>query len=300
MKTVAEAGSPSTKVPLSRRLRAFLSRPPRAKYAAIALRVQSVFPAVPFPIRLPFGGWWLARGSALDSELLLGSFERAELAFVEKFVQPGMVFLDVGAHHGLYTLLASRKVGPAGKVIAFEPSPRERKRLKEHLRLNACRNVTTEDFALSDLSRTADLYLVDGSQDWCNSLRPPRLTEKTHAVSVRTVCLDEYLSRHSVSSVDFVKLDVEGAELSVLLGAKRLLASASRPVFLVEVQDIRTGPWGYRAREIVSLLIQNNYLWYSLTGDGLLLPARLDVENFDANLVAIPAERDKIVAHLLG
>src|SRR5258705_12643705 len=85
--------------------------------------------------------------------------------------------------------------------------------------------------------------------------------------------LDDVLWRLKVDVVDFIKLDVEGAELSVLEGAGRLLQGPSRPVILTEVQDIRTRAWGYRAREIVDLLLGKTYCWYSLKADGSLQPA---------------------------
>src|SRR5277367_1587873 len=57
-----------------------------------------------------------------------------DLRFLWKFLQPGMTFLDVGAHHGLYSIMAAKKLGRDGRVIAFEPSPRERQRTQLHLR----------------------------------------------------------------------------------------------------------------------------------------------------------------------
>ena len=88
---------------------------------------------VTIPIRLPFGVWWLAHNDHVGQPIRKGTFEPNELAFVERFVRSGMTVLDVGAHHGLYTLLASKKVGPTGKVFAFEPSQRERRVLRRHL-----------------------------------------------------------------------------------------------------------------------------------------------------------------------
>jgi FkbM family methyltransferase len=63
---------------------------------------------------------------------------------VERFLKPNMTVLDIGTHHGFYSLLASYKVGATGQVIAFEPSPRERRRLLWHLRLNRKKNVLVE------------------------------------------------------------------------------------------------------------------------------------------------------------
>jgi len=211
-----------------------------------------------------------------------------------------MTVLDVGAHHGLYTLLAAKQVGWRGKVIAYEPSPRERRRLLRHLRINACWNVAVEACGLGAEPGEKDLFVVEGWQDWCNSLRPPAVNEPTQRIRVDVERLDDVLWRLKLGVVDFIKLDVEGAELSVLEGAGKLLQGPSRPVILTEVQDIRTRPWGYRAREIVDFLVDRNYCWFSLKADGRLQPAATDLDLYDANLVALPAERAEGISKMLA
>lgn len=276
---------------LRQRLSNFARQPQKAKYFTVANRVRRIFPEMPIPLRLPFGAWWMAQKSALDHELMHESFENAEMRFVQKFLRTGMTVVDVGAHHGLYTLLASKGVGRQGKVIAFEPSPRERRRLLRHLRVNACWNVAVEACALGDEVGEADLFVVRGWSDWCNSLRPPAVTEPTETTRVGVERLDDVLWRLQVDAVDFIKLDAEGAELSVLQGARELLRGVSRPVILAEVQDLRTQPWGYRARDIVQFLVRENYCWFAVTTDGSLQPAATDMDTYEANLVAVPVER---------
>src|SRR5712691_5679585 len=144
---------------LVQRVWRFFRAPWREKGRSIGLRWIRVFPRVPFPVRLPYGGWWLARNDATGNVVLTGQFETAERGFVERFLQPGMTILDIGAHHGFYTLLASRKVGPGGSVVAFEPSPREREKLMWHLRLNRCRNVQVQSCALGSKQGEAELFL---------------------------------------------------------------------------------------------------------------------------------------------
>lgn len=285
------AVSASSHAVLPRRIRKFLARPQREKYISLAQRTRRVFPEMPIPLRLPFGAWWLAEKSALDRELLCDRFEATEMHFVDRLLRPGMTVLDIGAHHGLYTLLAAKRVGPQGRVVSFEPSPRERKRLLRHVRINRCSNVCLKSFALGDEDGEADLFLVEGAQDWCNSLRPPDLQERTSVVRVEVRRLDEVLADLAIERVDFIKVDVEGAELSFLHGAKKLLQGAHRPAILAEVQDIRTRPWGYPAREIIRFLAARKYRWFALAADATLQPLSTDLPSYDANLVALPQER---------
>ena len=277
-------------VSLPTRIWGFLRRPRRAQYISLASRARRVFPEMPIPLRLPFGAWWLAQTSALDDDLIHDGFEDAEIAFVERLLRLGMTVVDAGAHHGLYTLLASKCVGRDGRVIAFEPSPRERKRLRRHLWVNRCKNVDVQSCALGEERREADFFLVEGREDWCNSLREPQIDGTTVTVRVEVERADDVLEKLGVRQVDFIKLDVEGAELSSLRGACRTLAS-SRPVILAEVQDLRTRPWGYAAREIIDFLERADYGWFALTANSNLRPISTQLETYNANLVALPEER---------
>lgn len=273
----------------------FWRAPSRVKIHIAASKFRRIIPSLPSVIQLPFGSWWLSHGSALDECLLREDFEPAETAFLRKYLQSGMTVLDIGAHHGYYTLLASRAIGSNGRIIAFEPSPKERIRLEEHLRLNACDNVRVEPFALEATEVKRDLYLVEGAEDYCNSLRPPVVNARTTTITVQTTTLDKFLSTQTIGEVDFIKMDVEGAELSVLNGAEGLLAKSPRPVWLVELFNMRTAPWGYAAKEVVQLLAKRGYRWYGIQLDGTLTSVEANREVYDANLVAVPPEREQEV-----
>ena len=294
------AKKPAATATVPERIWRFLASPTRRKYITLANRVRRIFPGVPIPLRLPFGAWWLAEGSALDHKLIYNEFEQMETEFVKRLLRRNMTVVDAGAHHGLYTLLASKRVRWHGRVIAVEPSPRECARLEKHLRLNRCSNTDLVACALGEDPGEMDLYLVDGVQDWCNSLRPPAVDEPVRTIRVSVRRLDDVLEKLGVSKVDFLKLDVEGAELSVLYGAMKLLHRESRPAILAEVQDTRTQPWGYAAREIIQFLIRMDYRWFAIAAKGALLPISCDQETYDANLVALPVERVEEFLSLLG
>jgi FkbM family methyltransferase len=284
---------------IPQRIARFLALPGRKKYISIANHIRRLLPGTPIPWRLPFGAWWLAQDGDLDHKLADENFERAELRFVERLLRPGMTVLDIGAHHGLYTLLCSKYVGRKGQVIAFEASPRECRRLAKHVRINGCRNVRIEPHAVGSESGSADLYVVNGSCNWGNSLRAPVVFESTFKIPVQVCPVDDVLLELGISRVDFIKLDVEGAELSALKGTARLLRGVARPAILVEVQDIRTQPWGYPSRAIVEYLTRAGYRWFELGADGSLRPTSHELDHYDANLVALPREREREFRNLV-
>jgi len=278
------------------RLRRFAKKPLPDKLKSVGFRFTSIVSHsaamlnIPVPIRLDFGAWWLARNDHVGRPLRNGEFEPNELAFVARFVKPGMTVLDLGAHHGLYSLLASKRVGSRGRVFAFEPSPRERAALRLHLKLNLCRNVTVERVALGNENTESDLHVVDSWAVGCNSLRPPDVAEKTSLERVRVTKLDDWLTERKIGAVDFIKLDVEGGELAALQGATHLISNRPRPVILAEVQDVRTRPWGYQAKEIIDFLGSRDYRWFSLQTGASIASLDVTAAEFDGNFVACPAE----------
>jgi FkbM family methyltransferase len=242
-------------------------------------------------IWLPYGGWWLAGDNVMDDAVFAGNFEDSERRFIQTFLKRGMTVLDIGAHHGFYTMLAAKMVGPGGRVMSFEPSLRERERLVVHLRLNRILDrVSVFPVALGRETAESTLYVVAGRNTGCNSLRPPDVTELTRMVQVPVTSLDAFLAQQNVARVDFIKMDVEGGELGVLEGAKELLGRRPRPVILAELADSRTLPWGYRASAIYDFLAAKSYRWFASTQDGKL-QACPRTEQFGTNLVAFPDER---------
>lgn len=276
---------------LKHRVQRFLAKPWREKIATVKRHVAGRREAAPVRVRLPFGALWLARDDHVGRPVRKGQFETAETAFVERWLQPGMIVLDIGAHHGYYTLLASSLVRAQGRVFAFEPSPRERKALREHLKLNGCRNVVVEELALGCEEKVAELYVVQGNQTGCNSLRKPMIESTAVTKKAQVARLDDWIEEQKIERVDFIKLDVEGGELDVLKGGDRLLERRPRPVVLAEVQDVRTEPWGYRAKEIIEHLLEKEFAWFGIAEDGSLAEMDVSVKGYEGNYLACPAER---------
>lgn len=249
------------------------------------------FPRLVLPLWVSPGLLWLARNDALGDQLFIRTFERDERAFVSKFLLPGMAVVDVGANAGLYTVIAAKRVGPSGCVIAFEPSPRELRQLRTHLRLNRCANVAIEEVALGEAGGRGDLLIVEGHETGCNSFHlAGGDAAGTRPLSVAIRTLDDYYRQGRFSRVDFIKMDIEGAELSALRGATDVFRDL-QPVLLCEIVEERTAPWRYRGREIVDLVRSWGYEWFGFADGGRLEPIPATQEKFSANFVAFPRNR---------
>jgi FkbM family methyltransferase len=294
------AASKSSQSGLLPRLGRFLKKPWLGQVRAAGLYARNVFPALPIPIRLPNDYWWLAWNNHLGHHLLTGGFEEPEYAFVQRFLKEGMVVLDIGANEGYYTVLASKRVGPGGRVIGFEPSPRERRRLRMNLWMNHCTNVRVEELALGSEEGQVNLHVVEGAETGCNSLRPPDIKGKTRTVQVVVATLDQFLCRNAIQRIDFVKMDIEGAELSALQGAAGLLRTSPRPLLLIEAFEIRTRPWGYSPDDLVKMTLEAGYLLYTPIRNGDLEALDPSQNYFDTNLVVVPKERVSEIAGFLS
>ena len=163
----------------------------------------------------------------------LGSYEAGKIRLFAAAVQSGRVVYDIGANVGIYTLAASRLVGPRGQVIAFEPLPRNVRLLERHVRLNLCENVRIIPEALCHQNGLARFdEASDASQGHLAS---------RGALEVKTARLDDVVLDEKLLLPDIMKVDVEGAEADVLLGAERAISGARPEIFLAthgdEVKD---------------------------------------------------------------
>jgi FkbM family methyltransferase len=236
-------------------------------------------------------------GDAAGLAVRRSDFEPGEALFVEAYLLPGMTIVDVGAHGGFYTLLGRRIVGRSGSVIAFEPSPRERRRLRLNLRANRFSDVRVVPYAVGDQIGETDFYVVHGLETGFGGRHRPSVPGRIESLRVEQTTLDAGLAALAVEAVDLLKLDVEGGELDVFQGAPSLLSRVPRPVVLCEISEERSASWGHRGRDVHEHLARLGYRWFATTLDGGL--AEIEADDFHGNYVAVPAERMEAVQRLL-
>ncbi|MCC7359394.1 MAG: FkbM family methyltransferase [Anaerolineales bacterium] len=223
--------------------------------------------------------------------LTLNALETTERGFVRQRLQPGDTFVDVGANRGLYSVVAARRVGPAGRVLAFEPSPREINYLKRNLGHNQLANVTVVAAAVGAQAGRADLLVAadGGLNSLARTEHPEQVAQSTQPVDVSA--LDDYLAEHSVGRVHFMKIDVEGAEAEVLRGAAGLLTGPHPPIILCEFCDATAAGFGSSGHALYQAFESYGFALHALspTASGAveLVPAPPQPHYELENLVAI-------------
>lgn len=157
-------------------------------------------------------------------------YEPATFDFLRAHCRRGQTALDIGAHIGLFSVVMARLVGPAGRVFSFEPTPLTRNVLRETVRLNGCDDVVdVRGEATARVTGSATFYDTGDAVSNANSLVQSQRSKSGYRVN--TVSVDDFSGSRGLS-IDCLKIDVEGAELEVLMGAERTFLVARPAVWL--------------------------------------------------------------------
>jgi FkbM family methyltransferase len=233
-------------------------------------------------------------GNDLSRPVFIGGcIDPNEFAFLDSVLRDGMVFVDAGANEGLYSLFASRCVGPSGRVVSFEPSQREFHRLSCNIQLNGLENVHAVQTALAETPGDLELSVADPSHAGQNTLgkfiyQVPLL--RTERVSAQT--LDGFAAESGLARLDVLKLDVEGAERRVLDGSRTVLRQM-RPVILFEASDAALKEQGSSLPDLLEFLRSQEYRFYA-PGHRTGVPIPADGDTRSDNMIAVPIERPKL------
>jgi FkbM family methyltransferase len=194
-----------------------------------------------------------------------------ENRFFSRLLKPEHVLLDIGANFGEFTILAAKYI-TRGRIFSFEPDPKTFCKLKRNCELNALTNVVLFDCALGEREEKVNLYTpTSQSHEGLMSLLPIS-NEKEDISSVIVRCLDNIKEIASHNRIDFVKIDVEGAELEVLKGGFNTFAKHT-PMIIIEINEERFSKFGYCAKDLISFIgkiKQYNFFLFHL--DGGLIP----------------------------
>lgn len=223
----------------------------------------------------------LPASAAMQLRAVVGDSREPELRALRRFVSAGDTAVDIGAHRGSYTYWLSRLVGPSGRVHAYEPQPDLAATLRRAVRAKRFANITVSELALGNSQGTARLTVPHQDGERLIGHATMRNTGDDAAgadgFEVRTARLDD----QGLERVTFVKCDVEGFELDVLLGGLGLIEQ-QHPTLLIELEERHAGA---DVLEVLELLGERGYTpFYLGAGDTMTVvppshradPARLN------------------------
>lgn len=182
----------------------------------------------------PAQGLWLNLHARAGSAYFEGAGEPAVQEALQRHLRPGMTFYDIGANIGFFSLLAARMVGKEGRVVAFEADPEIAGRLRENVARNGMSWIRVEELAVWSKGTTVAFARTDPAASPDRGLGHIVEASAKGDMEVRAVPLDEYIAGQTAP--DFLKCDVEGAEVEVFRGAQRLLQE-KRPGIICEMHS---------------------------------------------------------------
>lgn len=255
-------------------VRAYLRHSPIQRGKGFLTR-RAVLPLLPpppagFVTALPGGGRikLYFRETLGYATLIYGGFERAELDSAHSSALSGTTAFDVGSNVGLFAIVMAAAVGEGGSVVAVEPDPTNVRRLRENLALNSVNNVRIVEAAATNRDGSLLLHLAqDSAYNSVGTVLHAR--PSTEVVGVDGVRLDGIWQDAGQPVVSIMKIDVEGAEIPVLEGARQILA-AHHPALLLEAGGDRElvalgaflTPLGYRRQSRDGFMPWNHlFLW---------------------------------------
>ncbi|MFC9735055.1 FkbM family methyltransferase [Streptomyces roseolus] len=197
-------------------------------------------------------------------QYLFGEWEPNLSAFLRDRLRPGHTFIDVGAHRGAFSLLASHAVGPHGRVVAVEPHPLFHDDLAAAATANRRTNIRTVRSAASDSTGVLTLYVEDPSNLGHTTTVRPRHVHAT--VEVPTSPLADLISRNDLATTRVIKIDVEGAEAAAIRGLLPALPYLrDEAELVVEITPRLLAKQGESADVIIAALREHGFHPYTLT-----------------------------------
>lgn len=224
-------------------------------WAALFSRIKGIqFPTRVTGSKLQIANWRV--------KYLMGWSEYETLPYIKHYVHPGMTVLDIGAHIGYYTNLLIDRLGSTGKLYAFEASPENYSILIKNTSANKRKNVFVYQVAVSDHDGVLNLYVSPGHS---NHSLVKNFQPSTKIIPVQSVRLDTFLD---VQKIDFVKMDIEGAEPLALNGMRRLIQASPNMIMIIEYNSVALAAAYSSPRYLLNLLDELGFQYKAILPNG--------------------------------
>lgn len=214
--------------------------------------------------------------------MLLGYYENAEQAFFWRYLRPGDTFVDCGAHFGLFSMLAAHAMDGNGTILSIEPNSSTQKLLSENLSVHSNGFGRLVNAAVSDFEGEAAFYVNNHG-----AAQGSLVGSEHQPISVPVTTLDQLIKAHNFSRIDLLKIDIEGAELSALHGAKDALARKAIKTMVIEFTPDNLKKAGTSREEIIDYLASFGAEVFDLSPSGdTLIPYSPERDHDYKNVVA--------------
>jgi FkbM family methyltransferase len=235
---------------------------------------------------------WLNPHYHLDFTIIAyGYYDKPLHRYIDRCVGPGMTCFDIGANIGAVATHLARNVGDAGRVHAFEPVPALRARLEKNLARNGLETaVSVHSLALSNRTGEARLAIagIDADNQGLASLVASGEERLTSTLTVPTITLDDFVADRNITRIDFMKIDIQGAEILLLDGARQTLLRL-RPDLIMEVSPQDMAGIGKTSSDLLLAVEACGYRIHELRRDGTPGP------QIDARAVTPDFDRENIL-----
>ncbi len=189
-------------------------------------------------------------------------YEQENFEFLKQHIKKGDCVFDIGAHIGLFSVIAAQITGNTGKVFAFEPSTETNALLQQTIAINQLDGIIQAHMeAMGAVSGKTTFYVSAVKGDNSNSLVSYKDDRQLFPLEVDMYCIDDFVKNNDIQSLSFIKIDVEGAEYDALLGAQHTLKNL-RPVCIVAIHPEPIAAKGDSLEKIYDLIAGNNYQIY--------------------------------------
>ncbi|MEP7236261.1 MAG: FkbM family methyltransferase [Ferruginibacter sp.] len=187
------------------------------------------------------------------------NYESDNFEFLAKSCKPGAVIIDIGAHIGVFSAIAAQVTGKTGKVYSFEPAPTTYALLQKTMVINHEEQfVETFQKAVGKESGKITFFISDGQADNSNSLVNYKEDRAIHGIDVEVTSIDNFVSEKKITKLDFIKIDVEGAEYDTLRGAADTFKNL-KPVCIVAIHPEPIAAKGDKLEDIYDFIVGCNY-----------------------------------------
>lgn len=187
------------------------------------------------------------------------TYEAENFEFLSESCKPGAVIIDIGAHIGLFSIIAAQVTGKKGKVYAFEPAPATYALLQKTVLINHEEQVIeTVQKAVGKENGKITFFVSDNQADNSNSLVNYKKDRSLQGIDVAVTTIDNFVQEKNITRLDFIKIDAEGAEYDTLQGAADTLKNL-KPFCIVAIHPEPIAAKGDRLEDIYDFIIGCNY-----------------------------------------